>query len=192
MLHKVDYTAEDNFIFFREGEEQGFNYFFHLHYKPLVHFAYTFLNNTESAEDITEDTFLKLWQKRETIESVSSIKPWLYATVRNNCIDVLRKQKNGAAYNNYIKKLPPQFAPDVTQSIIISESMHQVFLAVQNLPPKYQQLFNLLYIQGKEVKEIALELNLPLSTVKSQKARTLQLLRKQLPHLGILILLLTK
>jgi RNA polymerase sigma-70 factor (ECF subfamily) len=70
--------------------------------------------------------------------------------------------------------------------------MHQVFLAVQNLPPKYQQLFNLLYVQGKEVKEIALELNLPLSTVKSQKGRTLELLRKQLPHLGILILLLTK
>jgi DNA-directed RNA polymerase specialized sigma24 family protein len=50
----------------------------------------------------------------------------------------------------------------------------------------------MLYVEGKEIKEIAKELNLPLSTVKSQKARTLQLLRKQLPHLGILILLLTK
>jgi RNA polymerase sigma-70 factor (ECF subfamily) len=192
LLHKADYTAEDYFYSFQQGEEGGFNYFFHLHYKPLLHFAYTFLNNTDAAEDVVEDSFLKLWQRRQTIEAPASIKPYLYATVRNRCIDVLRRQQHGAAYTAHIKKQPLQLAPDVTHNIIISESMHQVFLAVQNLPPKYQQLFNLLYVQGKEVKEIALELNLPLSTVKSQKGRTLELLRKQLPHLGILILLLTK
>jgi RNA polymerase sigma factor (sigma-70 family) len=68
--------------------------------------------------------------------------------------------------------------------------MQQVFLAVQNLPGKYRQVFPMFYVEGKEIKDIAKELNLPLSTIKSQKARTLELLRKQLPHLGCFIILL--
>ena len=189
MQHQNNHTAEDYFFFFKEGEEKGFNYFFHLYYKPLVHFAHTFLNNTESAEDITEDSFLKLWEKREVIASATAVKPYLYAIVRNRCLDVLRRQKHQTAYISQLKKSPIPLAADITHNIIISESMHQVYLALQSLPSKYQKIFNMLFVEGKEIKEIALELNLPLSTVKSQKARVLELLKKQLPHLGCFVFL---
>lgn len=141
------------------------------------------------AEDVAEDSFVKLWERRESITSESAIKPYLYASVKNACIDILRKQKHQKAYEAHLQKLPLQVSTDITQKIITAEAMHQVYLSVQNLPSKYQQIFNMIWVQGKEVKDIALELNLPLSTVKSQKARTLELLRKQLPHLGILLLL---
>lgn len=179
--------TENNFLSFKEGEEEGFNYFFHELYKPLVHFAFTLLHNTEAAQDVAEDSFLKLWEKRETIESLSSIRPYLYATVHNRCIDLIRKQKHQAAHIAHLKKAGEKLAPDVAQGIIISESMHQLYLAIQNLPSKYNRIFNMLYVQGKEIKEIARELNLPLSTVKSQKQRALELLRQQLPHLGYLL-----
>jgi RNA polymerase sigma-70 factor, ECF subfamily len=189
----VEYNAEDYFILFQKGEERGFDYFFQLYYKPLVHFAYTFLGNTEAAEDVACDSFLKLWEKRASIGSILAIKPYLYAVVRNGCIDILRKQKHQNAYTAYIKKTEKDFQDDASHNIIISESMQQVHLAVQRLPARYQQVFKMLYLEGKEVKDIATELNLPLSTVKSQKARTLELLRKELPHLGYLLpfLLLT-
>lgn len=190
MQHQNNHSAEDYFFFFKEGEEQGFNYFFHLYYKPLVHFAHSFLKDADSAEDMAGDSFLKLWEKRETIASASAVKPYLYAIVRNRCLDVLRKQKHQTAYITHLNKSPQEFAPDITHNIIISESMHQVYHALQSLPSKYQKIFNMLYVEGKEIKEIALELNLPLSTVKSQKARVLELLKKQLPHLGGLIVLL--
>jgi RNA polymerase sigma-70 factor (family 1) len=183
----VEYNGEDYFILFQKGEERGFDYFFKLYYKPLVHFAYTFLGNTEAAEDIACESFLKLWEKRASIGSMLAIKPYLYAVVRNACIDILRKQKHQNAYTAYIKKTERDFQVDTSQNIIISESMHQVHLAVQRLPAKYQQVFKMLYVEGKEVKDIATELNLPLSTVKSQKTRTLELLRKELPHLGFLL-----
>jgi RNA polymerase sigma-70 factor (family 1) len=190
LLKNIDYTAEDHFLSFQKGEEQGFNYFFHLYYKPLVHSALTIVNNSQTAEDVVEDSLVNLWRKRDGVQSASAIKPYLYTSVRNGCINILRKQVNQKAYESYITKLPKPFAEDVTGSIIISESMHQVYMAVQNLPSKYRQIFNMLYVEGKEVKDIARELNLPLSTVKSQKGRTLELLRKQLPHLGCLIFLL--
>jgi RNA polymerase sigma-70 factor (family 1) len=190
LLKSIHHNVEDHFLSFQKGEERGFNYFFHLYYKPLVHFALTVVNNFQTAEDVVEDSLVNLWRKREGVQSASAIKPYLYTSVRNGCINILRKQVNQKAYESYVTKLPKPFAEDVTGSIITSESMHQVYLAVQNLPSKYRQIFNMLYVEGKEVKDIARELNLPLSTVKSQKGRTLELLRKQLPHLGSLLLLL--
>jgi RNA polymerase sigma-70 factor (family 1) len=183
-----DITSE-LFPSFQQGEEQGFNYFFHLYYKPLVHFAQTFLKQTEASEDVVEDGFVKLWQKRESIQSASAIKAYLYKTVRNACIDILRKQVHRDAYVVHINKSPKEFAPDTTQNIITVEAMHQVYTAVQNLPSKYKKVFNMLYVQGKEVKDIATELNLPLSTVKTHKSKALELIRKQLPQLGCITLL---
>jgi RNA polymerase sigma-70 factor (family 1) len=179
---------EQPFLSFQQGEEAGFNHYFHLYYKPLLHFAFSILHRQELAEDVTEESFIKLWSKKENIISESAIKPYLYASVRNACIDVLRKERHINTYKKHIQKAPVSFAEDDTQKIITSEAMHQVYLAVQNLPSKYKQIFNMLWVQGKEVKDISLELNLPLSTVKSQKARALELLKKQLPHLGILLL----
>ena len=187
MLHKVDYSAEDHFLSFKKGEEGGFNYFFHLYYKHLVHFALTFLKQTSIAEDVVGDCFLKFWEKRESIASLSSVKPYLFTSVRNRCLDVLRKEVHADNYTIHITKLPREVTPDLTQKLITAEAMHQVYLALQNLPDKYQQLFRMIYVEGKEMKEIAKELNLPLSTLKSQKARTLELLRRQLPHLGYLL-----
>jgi RNA polymerase sigma-70 factor (family 1) len=183
------YTEQEHFLSFQQGEEQGFNYFFQQLYKPLVHFAQTFLKQTEAAEDVVEDGFVKLWQKKGSIESASAIKPYLYKTVRNACIDMLRKQVHRDAYVVHINKSPREFVPDTTQNIITAEAMHQVYAAVQNLPAKYRRVFQMLYVEGKEIKDIALELNLPLSTLKSQKARTLELLKKQLPHLGTLFIM---
>jgi RNA polymerase sigma-70 factor (family 1) len=186
-----DHDSQNYFLLFQQGEEQGFNYFFHLHYKHLVHFACAIIKDKEVAEDVVEDSFVKLWEKRETLSSASSIKPYLFTCVRNGCINLLRHQKHQEAFKVYVQKSPVEVSADVTQKIIASESMHQVYLAVQNLPSKYRKIFNMLWVQGKEVKDIALELNLPLSTVKSQKARTLELIRKQLPHLGTGLLLLS-
>lgn len=189
MLRKTEYNDQDYFLSFQKGEEQGFNYFFDSYYKPLVHFAFTIVYSKEAAEDIVEDSFVQLWEKRELISPASGIRPYLYASVRNRCIDFLRKQNHGNTYVTHIKKLPQEFVPDLSQKIIVSESMHQVYLAIQNLPTKYQQVFKMIYLEEKDIKDIALELNLPVSTVRSQKTRTLELLRKQLPHLKCLFIL---
>lgn len=183
-------SIEDYLPSFKKGEEKGFDYFFHLYYKPLVHFAFTIVPNIETAEDVVEDSFIQLWEKRQLISQASGIKPYLYASVRNRCIDFLRKQSHSNLYLNHLKKLPPEFAADHSQKIIISEAMHQVFLAVQNLPPKYQKVFKMIYVEEKEIKEIAVELNLPVSTIRSQKTKVLELLKNQLPHLGLFIFFL--
>ena len=189
MLSQGHDTNKDTYLSFHEGHEQAFNHFFGLYYKPLLHFANAIVRDKEIAEDIVEDSFMKLWEKRERMASESAIKPFLYAIVRNACIDILRKKKHENDYKKHVQKLPPALAEDMTRKMVTAEAMNHVFLALQKLPPKYKQIFQMIWIEGKEIKDISKELNLPLSTVKSQKARTLELIRKQLPQLGISMLL---
>ena len=178
------YRAEDYFILFQKGEEQGFNYFFGQLYEPLVHFAFTIVNDKSEAEDIVEDSFVKFWQSRKEIEKARAVKSYLYTIVRNACLDAINRKKYARSYALHIERSPGRFTPDVQQKIIISESMHQVYLALKTLPPKCRQVFRMIYVQGKPVKEIAEELELSICTVKAHKAKALKLLRKQLPHLG--------
>jgi RNA polymerase sigma-70 factor (family 1) len=182
------YTAEHYFLLFQQGEEQGFNYFFAQLYEPLVHFAFTILNDKSEAEDIVEDSFLKFWERRSEIEKATTLKSYLYTIVRNACLTTIGRRNYAKSYEVHIKRSPESFTPDVQQKIIISESMHQVYLALKTLPPKCRQVFSMLYVQGKPVKEIAEELELSVSTVKSHNAKALKLLREQLPHLGCLFL----
>lgn len=185
------YTAEDYFYSFKRGEEQGFNYFFHLYYKPLVHFAFTIVNSKEAAEDIVEDSFVKLWEKRETIESAAGIKPYLYTTVRNSCINLFHREGYHNGYLNSItNEIGKKFEHDVSHKIIMAEAMSQVYSTLETLPPQSSEIIRMYYMEGRNLNEIADELHLTLPAVKSRKAKALKLLQQQLPHLKYLSLLL--
>jgi RNA polymerase sigma-70 factor (family 1) len=189
LLHKVEHSAEDYFLLFQKGEERGFDYFYHQYFRPLFHYALSILNEQRLAEDILEDCFVKLWEKRITIESAAGIKPYLYTAVRNTCINLLNREKHKSRYISHVKTTEQQFETDVTQRIIISESMQQVYNAIETLPPKHRKLIKMIYLEEKKLKEVASELNLSLSTVKNQKAKAIELLKEQLPNLGFLLAL---
>ena len=182
MLLEIIETIEDLFLSFRSGKEQGFTYFFDAYYKPLVYFAFTIIKDKVVAEDIVEDSFVGFWEKRKTIRSAPAIKPYLYRSVHNGCLNILRKQKSHLAYVNHMKNSEEELPVDIMQKIIAAETMHQVYLALQNPPTKYQTIATMIYLEEKAVKEVATELSLPLSTIKGQKKKALQLIREQFPR----------
>ena len=192
MQRKTDHTAEEYFLAFREGEERGFDYYFHLNYKPLLRFAFSIVNNISVAEDVVEDCFINLWKKRKTIASASAVKSFLYTSVRNASVDHLRKEKRGREYAKYIQKMDAGIEGDVTRKIVAGQSREQVSIALKKLPPKHRRVIEMIYIEEKKLKEVADEMKIPLSTVKSRKIKALELLRKLLPHLGIYLMALLK
>jgi RNA polymerase sigma-70 factor (family 1) len=187
LLHRLEHSAEDYFLFFQKGEERGFDYFYHQYFRPLLHYALSILHEQNLAEDVLEDCFVKLWEKRVTIEGAATIKPYLYTAVRNTCINLLNREKHKSRYITHVKTTEEQFETDVTHRIITSESMQQVFKAIETLPPKQRKLIKMIYLEEKKLKEVASELNLSLSTVKNQKAKAIQLLKEQLPNLSFFL-----
>jgi RNA polymerase sigma-70 factor (ECF subfamily) len=173
-------TAEEYISSFKKGEEKGFSFFFKEFYAALCYFSNTIIKDEAVAEDIAEETFIKLWERHGSFDNSASIKSFLYKVAHNASIDWLRKQKKELTYAKEIIYLGEEKESFILQQIIEAETYREVVAALKILPPKCRQIFRMLYIEGKDYSQIARELNLSINTIRVQKARALILLRQQL------------
>lgn len=77
----------------KQGNQQAFEKFFKMFYAPLCGFALGFLGDRDEAEELVQDTFVKLWEKRDEISIETSLKSYLYSSVRNACFNYLKHLK---------------------------------------------------------------------------------------------------
>ena len=119
------------------------------------------------AEELVSDAWLRVWKKHAQFNNEATLRSYLYSTVKNACFDYLKKQKP-----------QPTIAseqPDKTmlEQLIYAEVLHTIYRHMQNLPDQCKTVFTRLYIDGKTVKETAEEMELSVSTIKTQKARAI-------------------
>jgi len=164
---------------FHAGEEKGFNFFFREHYKGLTLFAYRITHHREAAEEIAEDALMKLWEKRAGFNHPLAIKSFLYTAARFASLNYIRNLRRETLRARQLAYLTDERDEYILQDIISSEIYAEVFEAIKTLPPRCRLIFEMIYLQERSYQEIAVELNLSVSTVRNQKARALMLLRKQ-------------
>lgn len=170
-------SAIDAFISFQCGQESGFTYFFKTLYKPVLHYACSLIDNELAVEDIVEESFIKLWEKRTTVQSAASVKPYLYAIVRNACIDFLRKTKSEAEARKEIQGLSDITTSPLQDATTFPDIHLNIEAALLHLPQRKRQIFSMFHLQHKTISQIAAELSLSTGSVKNQKSRALELLR---------------
>lgn len=174
------YTSDDDArAALMQGEEAAVSYFFQAYYTALTYFAKRLVKGETTAEDIAATAFAKLWDKRNLIRG--SVKSWLYASVKNACIDHLRKaRRETLSLQDYYRE-QEAFEKTALEKQIETETYTQLYAAIQKIPLKSRQVFLMFYIEGKSYQEIADELGLSIHTVCNQKARALRHFREQLP-----------
>lgn len=166
---------------FKNGEEKGFDYFFRELFPPLCFFANRLVNDRYDAEDIVSNAFIKIWEKHSIFNNAKNIRSYLYQIVRNDCFKFHQQQKRVTSIKKEIGYLSSIDLEDsYEEEIIRSEFFGEIYKALDILPNQCRKIFIMLYIQGKSVKEIAIELNLSPSTVKTQKARGIATLKQRL------------
>lgn len=180
---KLPHSEEEALEALLRGEEEGLEYFFQQHYLPLSYLAFKLLGDGYAAEEIAAEAFVKLWHHRHQLLEEGSIKAWLNKTVRNACIDQLRKVKRMAVNERGLAYFAPGEEKNVLHYMIEAEMLQEVLEAAKQLPAGCKLIFEKYYLESKAPNEIARELHISVSTVNSQKARALELLRKKLPHL---------
>ncbi|GAB4039378.1 RNA polymerase sigma-70 factor [Spirosoma jeollabukense] len=159
-------------------------------YDRLVYFSQQIVRDQAQAQDIAQDAFIKYWQEREFIlANKVAVKNYLYSTVRNASLNVIRHAKVVDAYLQQQGTSEPEEAT-IMDAIISSEVMAQIHAAINALPENYRTISVMSYLEGKKNQEIADELSMSINTVKKQKHRALELLKLNLsPELfGLLIL----
>lgn len=148
---------------------------FYTHYRPLCLYALRFLENVEEAEDVVQDVFTKLWERKETLHEITSIKSYLYIAVRNNCLMQLRSKKEFDDVDEL------QLLEDISEEdrIIRAEMEAQLWQFIDELPERQRQIFLMAKRDGIAYKDIAEESGLSVKTVENYVTRALKSLRKK-------------
>ncbi|QES88522.1 RNA polymerase sigma factor [Rhizosphaericola mali] len=154
---------------------------FEQYYTRLCLFAYNIVSDDQIAEEIVQDAFLKL-SDMETKKHVVYFRQWLYSTVKNAAINHLKQKKRrdrqSQTYNYYMYTIHMEKQSNIEDLIIRSEVNRRLWQGVEKLPSQMQQVILMHFEDGKSVGEIARELQLHVSTVKTQKQRGISQLRK--------------
>ena len=148
---------------------------FRTYYRPLCLYALHYLGDTDAAEDVVQESFTALWQQEKAIQSV---KGWLYAAVRNRCIDALRR-------TGKTEPLPMDLDGPISDDEAAERSTLEARLwtAVDSLPEMRRKCLLLAKRDGLSYKEIAEELNLSEHTVRNHISRALETLREGGPEI---------
>jgi RNA polymerase sigma-70 factor (ECF subfamily) len=172
-------TQEKEHILFddiRIGDEVAFNKAFDLYYSRLCFFADKILRDFDLSRSVAQQVFVDLWIKRDKLV-VTSLQSYLYHSVQNSALDVLKRKKVESRYLATLDKSETEEMKDLMEE---AESADRINKAIQKLPEKCREIFLLCRFEELKYAEIAEKLNISVKTVEMQITIALKKLRKEL------------
>ena len=143
-------------------------------------YAQGFLNDFEKAKDAVHDSFLKIWESDYKYTTHYELKKYLYSSVRNKCIDFIRRENLQNKYNENYKVIEDVFSTEFYKNAVIKEEVYShLTKAISTLPPQSRKILEL-NLQGLRNKEIAQELNISINTLKTLKLSAYKTIRNLL------------
>ena len=186
MDNQFRYTDEELIARFQEGDEQAYTELVNRYRDKLITFVYRFVNEFEKAEDIVQDTMLKLYTHKHYYRKIAKFSTWIYTIAGNLAKTELRKR--GTRKEIRISQMGPEdrdyelpsVAPD-TDEVAQSEYIEKkIQAAIQKLPLHFRTVTILRDIQELSYEEISKIVDVPLGTVKSRINRARIQLQKEL------------
>lgn len=163
----------------KKGKEYAFDYFFNYYYPGLCVFAQKIITlPQEQAKDIVQDVFVKFWNDREKLDIKISIRSYLFVSVRNRCLDILRKKDRSIKLSEISEGR--DVADESFETYILSELENLLTRSLDKLPGRCREVFELSRLYGLKNREIAIKLNLSEKTVENQMTKALRILREEL------------
>jgi RNA polymerase sigma-70 factor (ECF subfamily) len=187
----VELTEQLTFTSLKTGDITAYEMLFKTYYQPLCNYAYTFVQDRSEAEEIVQSTFLSIWEKRETLEIRTAVKPYLYAMVRNASLNVLKHTKIKQQHADITLATSERSVESVTRTVMAAELETRIYDAMEKLPEQCRLIFKLSRFEELKYAEIADQLSLSVKTVENQMGKALKIMREQLKdYLPLLIVLL--
>ncbi|MDR1161597.1 MAG: RNA polymerase sigma-70 factor [Tannerellaceae bacterium] len=143
-------------------------------YQPLCLFALRFINKVDDAEDVVQQTFADLWDKRMEMARILNLKAYLFQAVRNRSLSVVAK----AEWIPLEESFPDTEDYSLEESMYHAERDARLWREIDKLPPERKKIFLLSKRDGLKYQEIADELHLSIKTVENQISKALKTLRE--------------
>lgn len=129
----------------------------------------------QDAEDLLQDSFIKVFKKIHTFEGKGSLAGWVKRVVVNTCLQFFRDNKN---LNMYVELSESNFTEEVSFDVLNEMNVEDLKRKIQSLPDGFRVVFNMYAIEGFSHKEIAEKLKISVGTSKSQLSRARTYLQK--------------
>ena len=183
-------SLEENSLFKEicNNNEKAFEKLFHHYYGNLCLFASRILKNDDAAEEVVQDFFVKLWEKRKQITIETSVKSYLFRSVKNLCLNFIQHNKIKLRYaQTILSKTSNNQTDDYNfTEINLAEKIEE---SIQSLPAKRREIFRLSRKEGLKYREIAEKLNISIKTVETQMGLAIKTLRDKLKNYNTFFML---
>jgi RNA polymerase sigma-70 factor (family 1) len=150
---------------------------FYKHYEPLCKYAFTIVKEPHSCEDIVQETFLRVWEKKQNLIGSEELTWYMYTAIRNNCLSFIEKKQKtvlGDFNGQEIIEMPGERPSPTTKETDYDTLLKE---ALTNLPPKCREVFVLSRVSNLTYKQIGDSLGISIKTVENQMGKALKILR---------------
>ena len=180
---------KNNFLF---DDERMFEFIFKAYFPRLMAFVIKFISDKDEAEDVIQETFLKIWIKRKEIKE-DTFHSYLFTMVRNVCLNHIKHRKIVSSYKLELEdKIRGEelyyadFFSDPFHQTVFNELKGQIETVMSNFPEQTRNVFYLSRFKGLKNTEISEKLNITLRTVEKHNTKALQKLKEHFPSNYIL------
>jgi len=182
----------DLVILLKTGDEDAFTEIYNRYWSVLYLHARHMLNNRDNARDIVQEVFTNIWNKAKDLELSTSLNAYLYKSVRNSVLNLIRKEKQESHYITELGDFYDKgdFITDV--QVNFNELKRLIDQEVQMLPKKMRQVFEMSRNENLSHAQISEKLNISDLTVKKQINKAIHILRRKLDiPLSVLVIYLS-
>ena len=171
--------------FWGQDSDKAFRYLYDKYAATLRYFSAKYVDDDATIEDIVQDAFLNLWEKRNEFKTESTIKAYLYKIVRSFSVDTIRRRNiaNRYAEKIVLEKEDQEF---FLENIVESEVFQMIQTVFNELPPSCREVYEL-SLHGKSHEEISQLLDISINTVKKHKNNANHYMRERLKHILCLL-----
>ncbi|MEJ2758744.1 MAG: sigma-70 family RNA polymerase sigma factor [Anaerolineales bacterium] len=161
----------------QQGNRDAFGELVLMHYQGAINVVYRLSGDLQFAEDIAQETFIRVWDKLHTYRPVGSFRSWVYRIATNAALDTLRRKREEVDIEDVPLSAP---GSGVEQTIIRQQQAELVRQAVVELPEASRVVLVLREYEGLSYQEIADSLQIPVGTVMSRLSYARGALKKTL------------
>jgi RNA polymerase sigma-70 factor (ECF subfamily) len=162
------------------GNLQAYEALFRRYYQILCSYSLKFVGDADTAEEIVQDLFYTLWEKRAELQINTSVKSYLYTAVHNRSLKFIQHQSVEYKYRKYYLQHESEIDSEPNDSANIGEMQQIIDQTLDSLPERCGKIFRLSRFEGLKYYEIAEKLSISVKTVEANMGKALKLLRRNL------------
>jgi RNA polymerase sigma-70 factor (ECF subfamily) len=176
---------------FPDSDSQDFDTLYLDNFQALHRYAFTILNDSELAEEMVHQVFLKILERKDPLNVHTSLKAYLFRSVNNECLNYIKHQKVKQTYQLYATNEMDNFPETPSSKLSYKELELQLKRAINDLPEQCRTIFQLSRFEELKYAQIADQLGISIKTVEAQMSKALKRLRVELAdYLPLIILML--